>query len=133
MTDSYKETHESWNKVAEAYESIFMHLDIYNSSYDDLCSFLPAHSAVLEVGCGPGNIANYLINKRPDLHFLGTDVSDEMLKLARLNVPQTEFLNMDVRNLDQLDKKFDALIAGFCIPIFPLMILKNSWGARLPY
>jgi len=114
--DKYNETHRSWDKSAVAYQNLFMDLDIYNDSYDQFCGLLPQNSTLLEVGCGPGNITHYLFGKRPDLKILGTDISEQMLRLAKSNVPHVEFLQLDVRDLYKLDKKFDAIVSGFCIP-----------------
>ena len=38
--DKYKETFETWNKVASLYQDKFMDLDIYNHTYDFICSSL---------------------------------------------------------------------------------------------
>lgn len=36
--DRYKETFETWNKVAIRYQEKFMDLDLYNESYDLICN-----------------------------------------------------------------------------------------------
>ena len=69
--DKYKETCETWDKVAVLYQEKFMHLDLYNETYDFLCNTLPnGHSSILEIGCGPGNITKYLLsNKSFDISY----------------------------------------------------------------
>jgi hypothetical protein len=48
----YQETFDTWNKVAQLYEDKFMHLTIYNESYDFVCKHLQhLNSKLLEVGC----------------------------------------------------------------------------------
>ncbi len=81
--DRYQETFETWNKVAKLYEDVFMHLDLYNDTYDIFCELITKENAhVLEIGCGPGNITRYLLEKKPDLLINGIDISPNMISLA---------------------------------------------------
>lgn len=115
--DAARETYETWNKIAGLYEEKFMALDLYNQSYDLFCSHINKdNAAVLEIGCGPGNICKYLLQKRPDLKILGTDFAPDMIALAAKNNPQAEFKVLDTRQIKSLDRKFDAIISGFCLP-----------------
>jgi len=115
--DKYKETFETWNKVAELYQDKFMNLDLYNASYDIICDSIKRDRAkLLEIGCGPGNITKYLLAKRPDFEIVGIDIAPNMIELAKKNNPSAEFKLMDSRNIDELNSKFDGIICGFCIP-----------------
>lgn len=112
-----KETFATWNKIASLYEDKFMNLEVYNESYDILCSGIPKQQAsILEVGCGPGNISRYLLNKRADFRLFGTDIAPNMIDLARKNNPEARFEVMDTRSIGELKEKFDGVVAGFCIP-----------------
>lgn len=109
----------TWNKVAKAYEDKFMKMDLYNETYDFICQAIKKENAkLLEVGCGPGNITKHLLNKRPDFKIHGIDLAPNMIALARKNNPEATFTVMDARKIGELDTKFDAIIAGFCIPYF---------------
>ena len=113
----YKETFETWNKIASLYEDKFMHLDLYNESYDAVCTNIEKeNAAVLEIGCGPGNITKYLLSKRPDLSILGIDIAPNMIELARKNNPSARFKVMDSREISKLTTNYDAIVCGFCIP-----------------
>lgn len=117
MDDRYKETFETWNKVASLYQDKFMYLNLYNESYDSLCSLLSVQNAkILELGCGPGNITRYLFAKRPDFHIQGIDISPNMIQLAKANNPTASFQVMDIRKIDQIESKFDGIVCGFCLP-----------------
>lgn len=84
--DGKEETFQTWNKIADLYESKFMDLDIYDKTYDYFLNILNNKSSkILEVGCGPGNISKYLLTKRDDIHLLGVDVAENMIELARKN------------------------------------------------
>jgi len=115
--DRYKETFETWNKVASLYQDKFMNLDLYNETYDFICnSMVKNNSRLLEIGCGPGNISKYLLNKRPDFDIFGIDVAPNMVKLAIKNNPTANFGVMDIRKINELKSTFDGIICGFCLP-----------------
>lgn len=115
--DIYKETANTWNKIASLYEDKFMDMPYYNESYDTFCDLLEQRNArILEIGCGPGNITKYIFNKRPSFEITGIDVAPNMIELARKNNPKAEFICIDGRDILSLNKKFDAIICGFCIP-----------------
>src|SRR5690606_40759568 len=74
--DRYKETFDTWNNIASIYQDKFMKLDLYNDTYNFICSFIDKPKAkILEIGCGPGNITKYLISKRPDFDVFGIDIA----------------------------------------------------------
>ncbi len=115
--EKYQETFQTWNKVAELYQQHFMQLDLYNDSYDLFCALLPTESPrVLEIGCGPGNITQYLLARCPTANWLGIDIAPRMIELASINNPTAAFRVMDCRDIQQLTGKYDAIVAGFCIP-----------------
>ncbi|WP_024769197.1 class I SAM-dependent methyltransferase [Aquimarina macrocephali] len=115
--DRYQETFKTWDKVAQIYENKFMDLDLYNDTYDIFCeSISNGNSNILEIGCGPGNITQYLLAKNPNFRITAIDNSENMIKLARKNNPTAEVLVMDSREIHTIPNKFDAIICGFCIP-----------------
>lgn len=115
--NDYSITIAMWDRVAQQYEDIFMDMDLYNASYDVFCNAVKVSSAkILEVGCGPGNIARYMLSRRPDFKLYLTDVSPNMLQLARKNIPDAAFVLLDARNIYQLNEKYDGIVCGFCIP-----------------
>lgn len=115
--DHSKQIAATWDKLAGLYEEKFMEMTFYNETYDFICDSLAENqTAVLELGCGPGMISKYLLNKRPNLKILGTDVSGNMISLAQKNNPTGQFLQLDCREINSLNQKFDAILAGFCIP-----------------
>lgn len=114
--DKYKETFETWNKMAKLYEDKFMNLSIYDETYNFFCSFLKDNQKVFEIGCGPGNITKYLLSKKPELKITGIDIAPKMIDLAKINNPTADFKIMDTRKLNELNEKFDAIMCGFCLP-----------------
>jgi 2-polyprenyl-3-methyl-5-hydroxy-6-metoxy-1,4-benzoquinol methylase len=115
--DRYKETFETWNKVASLYQDKFMDLDLYNDTYDFICNSIAKDNAkVLEIGCGPGNITKYLLSKRPDFDIFGIDIAPNMIELAKKNNPTASFTIMDSRQISDLNTKYDGIVCGFCLP-----------------
>ncbi|MBL7472028.1 class I SAM-dependent DNA methyltransferase [Robertkochia sediminum] len=115
--DHYRETHATWDSIAGPYEELFMDLPIYDQTYVQFCELLPhAKASVLELGCGPGNIARRLLEIHPDLDILATDVAQNMIDLARKNNPSIRTQLLDCRYLDSLSGSFDGVVCGFTIP-----------------
>lgn len=115
--DKYLETFQTWNKVAKLYEDKFMDLDLYNETYETFCELLlKKNPSILEIGCGPGNITKYLLDKRPDFEILGTDISPNMIELVKTNCPNAMFEVIDSREIENIKNKFDAIVCGFCLP-----------------
>lgn len=126
MDNKYKETFETWNKVAKVYEDKFMHLDVYNETYDYFCDAIVKPKAkILEIGCGPGNITQYLLSKKADFDILGIDIAPNMIQLAKKNNPKAQFKVMDCREIGNVTSTFDGIIAGFCLPYLSPNEVKN--------
>ena len=117
MEQQYNQTFSTWNKLAKLYQEKFMHLDIYKDSYDFFCNNIKIENpSILDVGCGPGNIAKYILTKGSNYKLHGIDVAPNMIDLARKNNPTASFEVMDCRNIHQLANTFDGIICGFCLP-----------------
>ncbi len=115
--DHSKQAAAVFDKLAGLYQQRFMDVSAYGAELDSFIDRLPKPSpSILEIACGPGNITRYLLDRLPDARILGTDLAPAMIKLARANCPSAVFEVMDCRLLDQLNEKFDAVIAGFCLP-----------------
>lgn len=106
-----------FDKCANSYQDKFMDLDLYHDSFDVFCNNIKKDNAhILDVACGPGNITHYLLNCRPDFQILGIDLSPKMIALAQKNNPEAEFQVMDCRNISSMNKQYDGLMCGFCLP-----------------
>ena len=110
-------TLQNWNKLAQAYQDKFMEMDLYNVTYDQFCDAIDNDNAhVLELGCGPGNVTKYILNKKPDYSILATDTAPTMIELGKINLPKAEFQLLDVRDMVGLHQSFDAILGGFVVP-----------------
>ena len=115
--DTYKITFKTWDAIALAYERQFMDLNLYNDSYELFLSTLDKPNArILELGCGPGMIARFMMQRFPDLNYTATDVSVQMIERAKLNVPQINIKVLDCRGLANVKQQFDGIVCGFTLP-----------------
>ena len=106
-----------FDNCANEYQDKFMDMDLYNDTFDLFCdSILAENASILELGCGPGNITKYLLQKRPDFKILGTDLSANMLELAVKNNPTANFEIFDSRKINKLSRRFDGIMCGFILP-----------------
>jgi len=105
-----------FDKLAQLYQDKYMNVDLYAAGLDLLCGWLTAKATVFEMACGPGNVTRYLLDKRPDLQILGTDLAPNMIALAQANNPQAQFEVMDCRDIGTFPQNFDAVVCAFCLP-----------------
>ena len=115
--DNNKISVDTFNRLAEKYQQKYMDSDLYTDTYDVFFELVEDdHAAILDIACGPGNIAHYLLNKRPGFRIDGIDLAPRMIELARINNPTASFEVMDSRDIASIGKTYDAVISGFCTP-----------------
>jgi ubiquinone/menaquinone biosynthesis C-methylase UbiE len=110
---------ESFDRFAKDYEDTFMDYGPYLQTYAAFCAHLkPHHNRLLDIACGPGNISYYLSQRHPELtlQITGVDLSEQMLALARHNLPTGSFHRLDTRNIASLTGPFDVIVCGFGLP-----------------
>jgi tRNA (cmo5U34)-methyltransferase len=72
---------------------------------------------VLDIGAGTGIFTQFIYDVKPDLHFTLTDLSPQMLNVARERfdgVRNFEYLELDFSK-DNLPGKYDLIISGLAI------------------
>lgn len=114
--DKVTVTVRTFDKFARAYEEKFSAYEPYTQTYRKLSMLIDDGASILDVACGPATISHWLLGHLPKLKIHGTDLAPAMLALARKAIPQGVFELRDSRNIDSIDKCFDAVIAGFCVP-----------------
>jgi 2-polyprenyl-3-methyl-5-hydroxy-6-metoxy-1,4-benzoquinol methylase len=105
----------AYNESAEKFAAKFMDFAPYKSRILHFQKkYASQATSVIDLGCGPGNVAKIFCDQKPDYEITGIDLSEEMVRLARLNVPNGEFHVGDLRCID-LQNTYDIAIASFCI------------------
>lgn len=110
------------------YESTIDHLPPYNRG-KIVASMIPDGSRVLEIGCGPGQLADYIIRKK-GCQVTGIDWSEESLVVARKRGVKTIKYNLN-EGLPPLDMgEFDILLATEILEhiIYPENLVKDILG-----
>ncbi len=102
-----------YDKLAEEYQAIRQAFDS-ERELGEFVSWLSKKAKVLDVGCGTGvPVAKSLVERGFDV--TGIDFSNNMLKLARENVPKARFVLKDITKLDFEADSFDGLTALYSI------------------
>jgi len=98
--DKNKKTVEAYDKNPQFYAEKF---DSYGMRIEDVDRALKLNESgstkVLELGCGSGRDAQYIISKVGKENYLGTDASEGLIELCRKNVPQGTFHVKDMREV----------------------------------
>jgi SAM-dependent methyltransferase len=75
-------------------------------------SYIPARSAILELGVGGGRATPYLANRAS--RYIGVDYAAAMVKTCQTKFPKLEFLMADAANLAAIsDASFDVVVFAF--------------------
>lgn len=68
--------------------------------------------SVLEVGCGPGDLAASLFGPAPDeFTYIGTDICERQVAIAKKRYPKLQFATASAHHLPFADNQFDLCIA----------------------
>lgn len=100
---------ETYNRIAEDW-----HADHHNDNWwvtgaDAFVSLLHPGDAILDIGCGGGIKTAYLIDK--GFKVVGIDLSENMINIAKREVPGGTFIACDLAHVDTLGRQFDAIFA----------------------
>lgn len=114
----------TYRKMAQKYTDAY---------FDDISDFpqvlkylnlIPKGGQILDVGSGPGNFTKFIKNQ--NYTVTGVDLTPEMIDIAKQKVPGTDFLLMDMRDLNFSDNKFDGLIAAYSLIHIPTVELLDT-------
>lgn len=109
-----QKVHEGYNKSAKAYSSVFRDQFKNNKHLELLIERLKSGAKVLDVGCGGGKpIDSYLVQR--GFEVIGFDISEEQIKLAKLNVPEAQYSVMDMSDLKEGQFQVDAVVSFYAL------------------
>jgi len=117
MKDKSAEAAAIFNRYASEYNEKFRDVSEYADALDHFCNILtPLSRKILDVACGPGNVAKYVIDRKPGYRIHGLDLSPEMIEIASRINPGHLFEVMDARAIKDLNEIYDGFIASFLVP-----------------
>src|SRR5699024_12286528 len=83
-----------------------------------LLDLLPPDAHVLDLGSGTGlPTARQLV--QAGVRVPGHEISERMIELARVNVPEAEFVRADILDLQPVETQYDAIVAFFSLLCLP--------------
>lgn len=103
-----------FTKAAQRYDSD--NAGIYDMCKDDYPPILEElrkeqFETLLDAGCGTAPMLSLLTQEYPDKHFVGLDLTPEMIRKAKeKNLPNTELVIGDCENLPFEENTFDVII-----------------------
>jgi ubiquinone/menaquinone biosynthesis C-methylase UbiE len=104
---------EGYDKISENFLS-FRHQFDNSQELEKFVKYLPEKGKVLDVGCGVGiPIAKFFVENGFDL--TGIDISKGMVTNARKNVPEAQFFQYDMADLEFQDNYFDGLVSIYAM------------------
>lgn len=102
----------SYDYIADEWHANFRgqnYVDKVLAYVDRILVELPRGSTVLDLGCGTGiPISRYVVQR--GFHLVGVDESKKMLEIAQREVPEGEFIQADMVEVE-FDNKFAAIVA----------------------
>ena len=98
-----------YSTLANIYHEMYQQIFNYDKEFDFYDSILKSNNCqkILEIGCGSGMLARRFITNGYD--YLGLDLFNEMLDIARSEVKSDRFIQGDMRNLS-FNQQFDSVL-----------------------
>jgi ubiquinone/menaquinone biosynthesis C-methylase UbiE len=109
---------------AERFGDDLEHSAFDRSVLDDAVDLLPPSALVLDLGCGPGQVASYVSGR--GCRSVGVDLTPAMLDIARRLHPQIPLINGDVLRLPVRDGAVDGALAWFSVHNLPRSLLGQA-------
>jgi SAM-dependent methyltransferase len=103
---------ELFDEIGTGYEEAFGRPPVVDAAVRELLAVLPEHARVLDIGSGTGRPVAADLTAAGH-RVTGLDVSAEMVRIAREQVPGAEFRQVDVREFAATEGSWDAICAFF--------------------
>jgi len=98
-----------YSTLANVYHEMYQHIFDYDQEFCFYDTLLKSNhcNKILEIGCGSGMLARRFLKAGYD--YLGIDLYNEMLEIARSEIKSDRFIQCDMRNLS-FDHQFEAVL-----------------------
>jgi len=106
--DITEQLRQTYNYIAPAWHKNRVNDTWWIPVTEKYISLLKPGAIVLDVGCGSGITAEYLMDR--GVSVIGFDISEEMTALARKNVPNGKFFVLDMHETDSISEKFGGVL-----------------------
>ena len=98
-----------YSTLAKVYHEMYQHIFDYDKEFQFYDTILKTNNCtkILEIGCGSGMLARRFLENGYD--YLGLDLYNEMLDIARSEVKSGRFIQCDMCNMS-FEPQFDAVL-----------------------
>ncbi len=110
--DKNKKAVEIYNQISEEYSKNFDKIDSDSLFLDSFLSYLKPNSYIADIGCGTGFSSGYFVKN--GMRAEGSDLSPNMIAIAKRNYSQIPFSIADMRNFRPKEKA-DGVWAGYSL------------------
>lgn len=118
---------EAFDTIGARYDEAFPHKEGQEEHTQRLLDLLPPGGHVLDLGSGTGlPTARRLV--LAGARVTGFEISPRMIELARINVPEAEFVRADIMDLDPDEHRYDAIVAFFSLLCLPKEQIPTALG-----
>jgi ubiquinone/menaquinone biosynthesis C-methylase UbiE len=100
-----KHVHDIYAKIARSFDTTRV---AHWSAVKQFLNEIKSHSLILDNGCGNGKYQGF---PRPDIHWVGNDVCNELLHIAASKHDKPSYLRANGLNLPYKSNWFDACIS----------------------
>ncbi|MFW9880031.1 MAG: class I SAM-dependent methyltransferase [Candidatus Thorarchaeota archaeon] len=121
-TGIIKLNEKAWDNAAKTYSKEF-HGKIY-TLFNYYCEILPEKGYILDLGSGTGLPYSKLLIEK-GFKVLGIDISAEMIKLARKNVPEAKFKKMSMTDVNY-SKEFNGIFSSYSMLLLNPLLFKKT-------
>jgi SAM-dependent methyltransferase len=104
---------ETWNRCADDYFDTFAGITGETVPILLEAAGIRPGSKVLEIGSGPGHVADMLVQVGADV--TGVDFSSKMVEVAQSRYPEITFRRADAEKLPFEAESYDAVVANFVV------------------
>lgn len=117
----------AFDSIGERYDEAFPHKEGQEERIRRLLDLLPPNAHVLDLGSGTGlPTARQLV--QAGARVTGYEISERMIELARVNVPEAEFVQADILDLEPVEAQYDAVVAFFSLLCLPRARIPEALG-----
>jgi SAM-dependent methyltransferase len=112
----------AWDNAAESYNQE-SHGKVY-SLFNYFCYNLPRKGYILDLGSGTGLPYAKLLSSK-GFYVFGIDLSSEMIKIAKKNVPSAKFKQMSMTDLN-FKNEFDGIFSSYSMLLLNPKLFKET-------
>ncbi len=124
-----------WDFWANKYDKLWVQKYSLKPTRDYIKSLVKKEKPlkILDLGCGPGQLINELLQENGNIDISGLDFSPSMLEISRLKNPQAKHILMKAEDLHNLLGQYNLIISSHSFPYYkkPRRVLENLYNLLL--